>query len=146
MKTFLSLILFAIISLSETARPNIRFLRSIPNRNHRTVTNRNNTDTPSVIKVSGDDKSNNQKPDEETIVVHSQLYQVLTACVNSILINYDLVEDWDELHDIIVNSDENTRQANGYQLCNGLSPETLYLQCLDCIDKAIQYFFPHNSP
>ena len=37
MKAIILFLLFAIISLSEAARPNLRFLRSIPNRTQRDV-------------------------------------------------------------------------------------------------------------
>ena len=120
MKASSLLLLFAIISLSEAARPNLRFLRKIAGRPIRQINNP--TKDPAYIAVP-------------------ELFKTVT--LQPVYIFFNSYEELlEELKDILQNINANSLEA-AYQYCAQHS-NFKYEYCQDYIDNLIKYWKKAN--
>ena len=113
MKTFVLLLLFTIISLSGAAGPNLRFLRSIPNRTPRIPTIQSKTDIPNDIIQSDYKKSDQQETDKENssekVINESVISEAILKCINELFGNNNARYIWNKINAIAINIRRNCR-------------------------------------
>ena len=117
MKTFVLFLFFAIISLSEAARPNLRFLRSIPNRTYR---------------------KDDEKPIDVTnpMIIAKIIPVVYLKQIHIFFQSHD--EEWEQLLFYVQNHNERNLEA-AYQYCSSFKDFT-YDSCKNYIGYLIEYF------
>ena len=130
-------ILFILISLSEAAQPNLRFLRTIPNRNPRTP----------IIPTSQEDPEDNtinefSKPPQKPSTVIPEIFDtVILKPIFIYFMSHD--EEMDELKDIIHNCDDDNLE-DAYTFCASINNFTKP-NCKSFIDKFIIYLQSDNA-
>ena len=117
MKTSLLLLLFIVISLSGAARPNLRFLRSIPNRIPRIPITPIKSDVPrDTVAIEGTDNEPIIPPSPPSKITCPSVFT--SEELKSIYMFFiRTLTAWNKMESIILNNNRNNNET-AIQYCN----------------------------
>ena len=141
MKTFVLLLLFTIITLSGTASPNLRFLRSIPNRTPRTSIIQSKTDIPNDIIQSDYKKPDQEQTDKENssekVINERAISEAVLKCINELFGNNNASIIWNKINAIVEEGDDDIYEQ-AYHLCDDINVD-IRTNCTNCIKDVVDF-------